>query len=263
MYTAIDAGDVELIGTMWYKLGLSSVTNPLIQVRADSSTGTIILNVTPTPINPWAQLSFGPGDIPPGTRSLYILMDGRQSNAFDSDDLVLNYCTASGMATFDDRIYECTTAGTTAVSQPTYANTIGSSSTDGSAVFKAYLSYTSQVVISQVINNREFVIGSTGRTTGFFDEGTCSFQTGANNGSSMEIKGYDSTTNRIVLYEPMPLDIAVNDRAILASGCDKRLTTCINKFRIDGSISLPTGNNLNYRGEPHLPGRDKILRQRT
>lgn len=36
---------------------------------------------------------------------------------------------------------------------------------------------------------------------------------------------------------------------IAQAGCDKRFTTCRNKF----------GNGVNFRGFPHLPGNDFII----
>jgi uncharacterized phage protein (TIGR02218 family) len=48
----------------------------------------------------------------------------------------------------------------------------------------------------------------------------------------------------------MPYPIAVGDGYSLVPGCDKLLSTCGTKF----------ANVSNFRGEPHLPGMDEILR---
>jgi hypothetical protein len=48
----------------------------------------------------------------------------------------------TGSARYEDRIYEVIEAGTTASSQPAYDTTIGAETTDGSAVLKAYDSFT-------------------------------------------------------------------------------------------------------------------------
>ena len=48
----------------------------------------------------------------------------------------------TGSARYEDRIYEVIEAGTTAASQPAYDTTIGAATTDGTAVLKAYDSFT-------------------------------------------------------------------------------------------------------------------------
>jgi hypothetical protein len=58
---------------------------------------------------------------------------------------------------FDDRIYECVTAGTTASVQPAYGTTTGNDTTDGTAVFRAYDAFTRSDVVSAVTSDREFV----------------------------------------------------------------------------------------------------------
>jgi hypothetical protein len=60
-------------------------------------------------------------------------------------------------ADFDDRIYECTSAGTThATVQPSYDPTVGTTTTDGSAVFTAREGFTRASEVALVDNDREF-----------------------------------------------------------------------------------------------------------
>ncbi len=47
-----------------------------------------------------------------------------------------------------------------------------------------------------------------------------------------------------------PLDLASGTPIALWQGCDKRLTTCANRF----------ANAVNFRGEPHVPGADILTR---
>jgi uncharacterized phage protein (TIGR02218 family) len=53
-----------------------------------------------------------------------------------------------------------------------------------------------------------------------------------------------------VLVIDEPLSIAAGTRLRLWQGCDKRLTTCSQRF----------GNAANFRGEPHVPGGDILTR---
>jgi hypothetical protein len=55
------------------------------------------------------------------------------------------------------------------------------------------------------------------------------------------------------LFLDMPFDIQVGDTFNVYAGCDKRLTTCINKFV----------NAVNFRGEPYVPGQDAFLSFKT
>lgn len=86
-----------------------------------------------------------------------------------------------------------------------------------------------------------------GVASGYFDFGVLTWTSGLNNGLSMEVKNY--VPGIIVLALPMPFDIAVGDTYSMHAGCDKRLETCRDRFN----------NIVNFRGEPYLPGIDKVV----
>lgn len=81
------------------------------------------------------------------------------------------------------------------------------------------------------------------RTTGFFDEGLVTMQTGANAGLQREIKehiGLASHAFRTV--EPFPFDLAVGDTFHIQAGCDKTKDGeqgCIIKFSHLNGNSVP------------------------
>ncbi len=87
----------------------------------------------------------------------------------------------------------------------------------------------------------------TARATGFFTFGKATFTTGANAGAVNEVLLHDGQTIR--LFVPMPRPIVVGDQVVLVAGCDKTPETCNAKF----------ANILNFRGEPHIPGNDKVF----
>jgi uncharacterized phage protein (TIGR02218 family) len=87
----------------------------------------------------------------------------------------------------------------------------------------------------------------TARATGFFTFGKATFATGANAGAVNEVLLHDGQTIR--LFVPMPRPIVVGDQIVLVAGCDKTPETCNAKF----------ANILNFRGEPHIPGNDKVF----
>lgn len=90
----------------------------------------------------------------------------------------------------------------------------------------------------------KFNIASTGRPDGWGTSGFVRWTSGANNGTSQEVKvhkiegGYES----VEFLRPSFLPIAVSDTFDLLAGCDHTLATCKAKF-----------NNVpNYGGFPHL-----------
>jgi uncharacterized phage protein (TIGR02218 family) len=82
---------------------------------------------------------------------------------------------------------------------------------------------------------------------GYFSGGEVKWLSGANMGARMEVKEFANSTVTLVL--PMGRDIAVGDKFTIIAGCDKTKECCISKFK----------NILNFRGEPDVPGIDKLL----
>lgn len=86
---------------------------------------------------------------------------------------------------------------------------------------------------------------------GYFAGGKVTFTSGLNNGKSMEIKEFSS--GRFVCVLPLPFSIVPGDNYIAVTGCDKRFETCITRF----------ANAVNFRGEPHVPGMNRMLETAT
>lgn len=107
--------------------------------------------------------------------------------------------------------------------------------------------YTFTGTITSVTSGSVFKDTSRAETSGYFDYGVITFTSGANSGLQMEIKSFVDKT--ITLVMPMPFAVAVSDTYSVSAGCDKTFETCITRFN----------NAINFRGEPHLPGIDKML----
>ncbi len=64
---------------------------------------------------------------------------------------------------------------------------------------------------------------------------------------------WDATTELLKMTSddvmPMPYAIMVGDSYSVVAGCDKIFSTCAGRF----------DNAVNFRGEPHVPGTDRIL----
>ena len=91
-----------------------------------------------------------------------------------------------------------------------------------------------------------------GQPDGWFTGGRLSWTSGANAGTSGEVRGHRMAAAGAVfdLWQRAPRTIAAGDTFAVSAGCDKRLTSCREKF----------SNILNFRGFPHMPGNDFVIR---
>jgi uncharacterized phage protein (TIGR02218 family) len=87
---------------------------------------------------------------------------------------------------------------------------------------------------------------------GFCTAGRLVWETGANAGLAVEVKAHRriGTTTELDLWQRAPREIAAGDTFEVTAGCDKRHATCRDKF----------ANAVNFRGFPHMPGNDFIVR---
>lgn len=108
-------------------------------------------------------------------------------------------------------------------------------------------SYSFAATVTAVESSYAFAASALTQPNDYFSYGLVSFTSGANNGLSMEVR--DFSGSRFGLFLPLPGVIAVGDTFTATAGCDKVFDTCISRFN----------NAVNFRGEPHVPGTDKIL----
>lgn len=86
----------------------------------------------------------------------------------------------------------------------------------------------------------------------WFTGGALTFASGANAGLKIEIRLHRAG-GALDLWRRTPRMIAPGDGFSVTPGCDKRFSTCRDRF----------GNAVNFRGFPHMPGNDFILRVPT
>lgn len=88
--------------------------------------------------------------------------------------------------------------------------------------------------------------------TGLFNFGKVTFSSGANAGISMEVKEYvlqPGLGGTFSLVLPLPYSVQAGDAYQVSKGCDKTLASCSGRFN----------NVVNFRGEPLVPGLDRML----
>ncbi|MCC5993898.1 MAG: DUF2163 domain-containing protein [Rhodobacteraceae bacterium] len=107
--------------------------------------------------------------------------------------------------------------------------------------------------VTDLLRDRAFTAAGLGSYAGdWFTHGTVDWTSGANTGGRAEVLAHDLVDGIAILtlLEPPVRDIKEGDAFVVRAGCDKRLATCSAKF----------ANVANFRGFPHIPGQDTILR---
>lgn len=111
--------------------------------------------------------------------------------------------------------------------------------------------------VTSMTDNQTFIDSSRSEATDVFRYGKITWSTpgsadtylGNNAGLEMEIKSFNPATKEFVLFEAMPYEISVDDEYTVTYGCDKSKATCRDRF----------DNVVNFRGEPFIPGFDKMM----
>ena len=102
--------------------------------------------------------------------------------------------------------------------------------------------------ITAVIDRRGFTDTSRTEAINYWNGGLLTWTSGANVGRKMEVKAFASS-GIITLFLPMPSEVTVGDTYSLRPGCDKKFSTCKDRYN----------NVKNFRGEPNVPGNDQVL----
>lgn len=108
-------------------------------------------------------------------------------------------------------------------------------------------------VVGAVLRDRAFTaLGIEAFGSGWFTHGVLQWSSGANAGRLAEVARHVTAAGsvEIVLLEAPVRPVAPGDQFVVRAGCDKRVETCAAKF----------GNVANFRGCPHIPGTDAVLR---
>jgi uncharacterized phage protein (TIGR02218 family) len=91
---------------------------------------------------------------------------------------------------------------------------------------------------------------SLAEATGWYDGGELTWTTGANTGQTVAVRHWDADEGALSLFLPALYAVQADDSFTIRPGCDKSFATCKAKF----------DNVINFRGFPHVPGNDQILR---
>lgn len=161
-----------------------------------------------------------------------------------------------GLATTYDEggaIWECTTPGTSAGSNPGGWTLVpGATVADGTVVWTCRSAWTRPATIEFPNSSVDLLLADDGIgafVDPYFEGGVAVWETGANAGVAREVIGWNQGGRVLSLLAPPPFAPAVGDILRIQPGCDKRWATCRDRF----------ANHLNFRGEPLVPGANAIL----
>ncbi len=107
--------------------------------------------------------------------------------------------------------------------------------------------FTVTGTVTAVVSQHQFSDDAREEANHYFAYGQVLFTSGANSGLHMEVRAFGQ--GQFTLFLPMPHPIALGDTYQAVAGCDKLFASCTAKF----------ANAVNFRGEPHVPGMDKLL----
>ena len=113
--------------------------------------------------------------------------------------------------------------------------------------------YKGAGTVVTVAGDRSFTVsGLSAFPNGCFALGTLTWTAGANAGRKAEVLTHEvgSTDVTVTLLETPVRGIAAGDTFDITAGCDKRFETCKARF----------ANAGNFRGFPHIPGQDTVIR---
>lgn len=112
--------------------------------------------------------------------------------------------------------------------------------------------YTGNGTVTRTDGALVIAASGIGFADGWCTGGRLTWTSGANGGIAVEVKVHRavSGTDEFDLWQRAPQAIAIGDKFRVAAGCDKVHATCRDKFK----------NAVNFRGFPHMPGNDFIIR---
>lgn len=103
--------------------------------------------------------------------------------------------------------------------------------------------------VATLSGDRGFAAAALGSSEdGFFARGSVIWASGANAGRTMDVN--DFIGGYVTLMEQPVRPMGIGDTFAIIAGCDKQFATCQAKFL----------NAVNFRGFPHMPGEEAVLR---
>jgi len=138
--------------------------------------------------------------------------------------------------------------------EPSWNLTLGGQTVDGGVTWETIRANQIPAIIDVATDRRVFSILTTPATDApdiFLREGRVLFTSGPNSSLILkrEVKDWDLATRTVTLWRPMPFTVTSGETLIISSGCNKKTAICSGTYF----------NIFNHRGEPHVPGSNKLF----
>jgi len=138
--------------------------------------------------------------------------------------------------------------------EPTWNLTLGGQTVDGGVTWETIRANQIPATIDVATDRRVFSIITDPVTDApgiFLREGRVLFTSGPNSSLILkrEVKDWDLATRTVTLWRPMPFDVTTGETLLISSGCNKKTAICSGTYF----------NIFNHRGEPHVPGSNKLF----
>lgn len=163
---------------------------------------------------------------------------------------------------FNDRVFRCTTAGTTGGAEPAWNLTIGGTTADGSAVWTTERAPTLEATVDVVTDQRIFTVTvATDAPDDWITRGRVKFTSGPNAvARPMDVKAWDLATKKLTLALPMPFAVTNGETLKIFAGCPKTRAGCKARANIEnalGFFAVPLNDEVYKVSTVHAGGGKK------
>lgn len=134
-------------------------------------------------------------------------------------------------------------------SEPAYDYNLNAMGFDGEVIVQARPTVFYYGEVTDTVDERTFEDTSINQTAALMYSGKIVWLSGANAGKTSFARIWDNSTKLLKMYNQLNGTIAIGDKYVYAIGCDKTIGRCADTF----------GNATNFRGEPYLPGPERVI----
>lgn len=273
--TEIDAGDVSVQFALGYKSLIEGVRNTFsLTIIFYDNQGRLIKAATNSPDRPRDLLwnaDHVSAFIPPQTRRIEFVIAVQRwiagASGYVFGGAKVRYWATNSVAKIYKiaRVIEGLTIATADAESavPVHTDVRRGVLADVPPVYSEY-TFDGQTIVQEYPANfglgqvtgengtRSFEAGDITQTAANMYGGKLVWLTGANAGKTSLVRSYNPTSKEVILYGALPVRPTVGDKYVWSRGCDKTIETC-----------AALGNNINFRGEPYIPGPTKVIRYLT
>jgi len=262
------AGELQTLATCWHITRTDGIELGFTDHDAALTFGGVIYDsiagFTPTTVESKSNMSVDNLDLEGQTFSTKITEEELLAGLYDYAEIeifIVNYEDLSqgklivkrgrlGEVTINQQMFQAEVRGLTQHLSQTIGEIFSPSCRailGDSRCKVAVASFTVSATVTEITNNQTFKASVLSEAAFWFTGGEVVWTSGNNSGRRMEVKEFAST--QVVLALLMGKSIQVGDGFNIVTGCDKTRKTCQSKF----------SNIINFRGEPDIPGVDKLL----